>query len=193
MPTRTSTPPGAAAGSAAGSGPLPKAAAPVRSRAARIPFRRQYFCICPLLRSFLLVPEQTTYCKGVLKVSRRKEFASVIHSGRSANSSREVRHGARTLAAIVPPAAGGRPRLLPEVRPGPAGGAGRRAALGRPARPAPVVGLPEAPLVHDHPAARPPAVPGGAQPPGRWRGRRPLLAGGGGAAAGRRRPGPGGV
>src|SRR6476661_3192674 len=53
----------------------------------------------------------------------------------------EVDHGARTLAAIVPPGPRGRPGLLSEVRLLPAVGAGRRAPLGGPARPAPVVGL----------------------------------------------------
>src|SRR4051812_4154985 len=103
-------------------------------------------------------PSSATFCKGVVKVKAGNEFAPLIHYRRRHYSLPEADHGARTLAPVVPPADGGRQGLLPEVRPTPAVGPGRRHALGGAARPAAVVGLPAPPPVHHDAAARPAAV-----------------------------------
>src|SRR5205085_4683926 len=97
-----------------------------------------------------------TFCKGARKTRGSKEFASMLHSQRRAKP-QESSHGTRTLAPFVPPAARRRQGLLPEVRPVPALGTAGRDALGRPARPPRLLGLPAAPLVHHHPAAPAPA------------------------------------
>src|SRR5204863_4189976 len=92
------------------------------------------------------------------------------------NRPKETPHGTRTLAGVVPPAAPDGHRLPPEVRAAPALDPRRRRPLGRPARPAPVVGLPRAQLDDHAPAPLPPAQPRHPEPAPVLRRRRPALA-----------------
>ena len=98
------------------------------------------------------VPGRTTSFNDVWKLVVAKEFAFMIHFPTRTHW-REVRQGTRTLARVVPPSQAGRQGLPPRVRPTAAVGAGAGRRVGRPARPAPVLGLPAPPLEHDHPAA----------------------------------------
>src|SRR5262245_50707380 len=83
---------------------------------------------------------------------RRNEFAFGTISMDRDYLSKEVNHGTRTLALVVPPSPGGGQGLLPKIRPVPALGPRRRVHVGRPARPPGLLGLRRPPLEH-HPTA----------------------------------------